>query len=269
MSTQNNNVPLPPGFSPGDGDRAYTRQVQDNERATHQLEQFLGSGSPYLANARKRGEEVAQARQLGNSSIAAGAAERSAIEAAAPLAAADADAFRQAAGENINALNNIKATGMNNASSERIAGMQAATARANLQAQLKHSGQQADLDRMHQMAMGELSHNLGLQRAAYEHGLDLDQMGANFFYEMQQFAALEDASMRQNGMIAGMQAFSNWQQGIQQALTGDYDVAAQNRLINAYNEGLTAELEFNRQLFNSAGSWDWNFEFYGSEGEGG
>lgn len=49
------------------------------------LESFLGSNSPYIQNARRRGMEVAATRGGINSSIAAGSAERSAIEAAQPL----------------------------------------------------------------------------------------------------------------------------------------------------------------------------------------
>lgn len=50
------------------------------------LESLLAPGSSYIDNARQRGIEYAATRGGVNSSIAAGAAERSAIEAAAPLA---------------------------------------------------------------------------------------------------------------------------------------------------------------------------------------
>jgi hypothetical protein len=49
------------------------------------LGQLLGSGSPYMENARLRGIETAQNRGLRNSSIAAGASQRAAIEAAQPF----------------------------------------------------------------------------------------------------------------------------------------------------------------------------------------
>lgn len=49
------------------------------------LEQVLGSNSPYIENARRRGLELAATRGGINSSIAAGSSERSAIEAAQPL----------------------------------------------------------------------------------------------------------------------------------------------------------------------------------------
>lgn len=50
------------------------------------LESILGSNSPYIQNARRRGMETAATRGGINSSIAAGSSERAALEAAAPLA---------------------------------------------------------------------------------------------------------------------------------------------------------------------------------------
>lgn len=57
-----------------------TNMVQGN------LEAMLNPNSSYITNARQRGMEVAATRGGINSSIAAGAAERAAIDAAAPLA---------------------------------------------------------------------------------------------------------------------------------------------------------------------------------------
>lgn len=52
---------------------------------TDNMNQLLSQDSPYIQNARLRGIEQAQSRGLRNSSIAAGASERSAIEAAQPI----------------------------------------------------------------------------------------------------------------------------------------------------------------------------------------
>ena len=49
------------------------------------LEQIVGSGSSYIQNARRRGMETAATRGGINSSIAAGASERAALESAMPL----------------------------------------------------------------------------------------------------------------------------------------------------------------------------------------
>ena len=55
---------------------------------TDSLETMLDPNSAYIQNARQRGIEHAATRGGVNSSIAAGAAERAAIEAAAPMASA-------------------------------------------------------------------------------------------------------------------------------------------------------------------------------------
>lgn len=56
------------------------------ETVTGNLDAVLDPNNQYIQNARQRGLEYAATRGGINSSIAAGAAERSAIEAAAPLA---------------------------------------------------------------------------------------------------------------------------------------------------------------------------------------
>lgn len=55
------------------------------QQAMNSLDQVLSSDSPYIQNARRRGLETAAARGGINSSIAAGASERAAIEGAMPL----------------------------------------------------------------------------------------------------------------------------------------------------------------------------------------
>ena len=65
-----------------------TTQPTGTAMVTDSLETMLAPGSSYIQNARQRGVEYAAARGGVNSSIAAGAAERAAIEAAAPMASA-------------------------------------------------------------------------------------------------------------------------------------------------------------------------------------
>lgn len=66
---------------------SYQQNLQDpNEMVQSSLEAMLDPSSSYIRNARQRGAEYAASRGGINSSIAAGAAERAAIEAATPLA---------------------------------------------------------------------------------------------------------------------------------------------------------------------------------------
>lgn len=67
--------------------QTYGTGLQDpNAVVTGSLESMLNPNSQYIQNARQRGVEQAAVRGGVNSSIAAGASERAAVEAAAPLA---------------------------------------------------------------------------------------------------------------------------------------------------------------------------------------
>lgn len=67
--------------------QTYGQGLQDpNAVVSGSLETMLNPNSQYIQNARQRGVEQAAVRGGVNSSIAAGASERAAIEAAAPLA---------------------------------------------------------------------------------------------------------------------------------------------------------------------------------------
>ena len=67
-----------------------------NELTENRLNGLLASDNPYIQAARARGEAQAARRGLLNSSIAGQAGEAAAINAATPIAAADAEKFYQA-----------------------------------------------------------------------------------------------------------------------------------------------------------------------------
>lgn len=69
---------------------------QNKSTVSGQLDTLLSGDSRYITSARQRGEEQAAKRGMLNTSMAAGAAERSAIEAALPIAQQDAQTFAQA-----------------------------------------------------------------------------------------------------------------------------------------------------------------------------
>ena len=84
---------------------ATTRNVSPEELVSEQLNSLLNQDSSFMQNALLRGRELAQDRGALSSSIFAGASQRSAIEAGLPIASANAQAYMQAASENMNALN--------------------------------------------------------------------------------------------------------------------------------------------------------------------
>lgn len=74
-------------------------QVNPQELTSVNLQQLLASDSPYIQAATRAGERQAASRGMLNSSMAAGAARRAAIEAGLPIAGADAQAYQGAANQ--------------------------------------------------------------------------------------------------------------------------------------------------------------------------
>jgi len=86
----------------------FMRQVTPQEQVSFQLQQLLDNSSPYMENARRQGVEMAASRGNLNSSIAAGAAQRAAIEAGLPIAQLDAQGYRDAMSQNFQALSQLR-----------------------------------------------------------------------------------------------------------------------------------------------------------------
>jgi hypothetical protein len=84
-----------------------TREVTENELVRTHLEGLLDEESIYIKTAKQRAMQLANARGQLGSSFAAGSAHRAAIEAALPIATADAQAYRDVATANMNALNEM------------------------------------------------------------------------------------------------------------------------------------------------------------------
>ena len=97
-TTGGNNPPVqttvPPFTLPALDGSSYVAQATGNQAgqqqspynvATDNINRLLSGDSAYIQNARLRGTEAAQSRGLRNSSIAAGSAERAAIEGAQPI----------------------------------------------------------------------------------------------------------------------------------------------------------------------------------------
>lgn len=91
-------------FNEGNRD-AITRDVQGNELSGNQLNALIQGDSQYIRNARLSAREAAADRGMLMSSVAAGASQRAAIDAAQPFAMQQADAYGRAASENMAARN--------------------------------------------------------------------------------------------------------------------------------------------------------------------
>lgn len=185
-------MPRGMGFSDG---RSYTREMQPGMMVENRLESLANSRGNYMTNARQRGLEQAASRGNLNSSIAAGASERAALEAALPIASQDAQTEFALGSENMGAMNqNLmqeRQLGNQLVSDRLAAGTQSGIAQMNnagaLQRQrenLAYEGEQAGLTRAQQLEL--------LERG-YQH--DLGRIGADYTYRD---AFANNDTMRQN-----------------------------------------------------------------------
>lgn len=221
------NGALPGGFR-GAANRAYVRDVQGDELSSNRISAILAASNPYITNARQRGVEQAASRGMLNSAAAAGSAERSAIEAASPLALQEANAFGTAAGQNLDYLNQMALEGARDdrAEIDRIMSMEAARTAAGNQLQLQRErlafeGEQSGLDRTHQnyrdytgyrYATGRDNNAARNQRQdyAFRTGVDLRASRYAFRNGLMQ-AAIEDPELFTPEDVAGiMGAFDGY-----------------------------------------------------------
>lgn len=89
--SQKQKKPKPKADASDTGMMASADFDQSKRSVTGQLNGLLKSNNPYMKRARTAGKEFANNRGLLNSSIAAGAVEGAAIDAAVPIATAEAD----------------------------------------------------------------------------------------------------------------------------------------------------------------------------------
>ncbi len=98
------NGALPSGVS-GSANRAYVSEVPDNQSTMGLLNRYTQQSSPYIQNARRGAMEMAAERGTLNGSMAAGNAQRAAIDAAGAVAANDAGLMSAARLKNVDVLN--------------------------------------------------------------------------------------------------------------------------------------------------------------------
>ena len=127
------------------------------ETVAGQLDTLLSKDSPYLQSARAGAMQTANSRGLLNSSMAAGAGESAAINAALPIAAADSATYSTASRENQGATNtglaltadSANKAAITNAGNANTIGLQdlkgeQATTLANIEANFKTLMQSSD-----------------------------------------------------------------------------------------------------------------------------
>ena len=210
---------LPAGFSNAGGagsNSAYVRQVQPNELTSDQLNGLLAPGNQYIDMARSAGLDLANDRGLLNSAMAAGNSQRAAIQAALPIAQADATAYGTAAGQNQDALNTILATRMNNqasmANAAAAAGASRYAAGLGLQKnreQRGYEGTQAGINRNFQDYMTQMGYGQQQRMAAFNLGGSLLQGSQSFNNQLFLNASQNPFMMQDPGALQGFANFAN------------------------------------------------------------
>ena len=196
------NAALPQGIY-GAANRAYVRDVQGSELAQNQVANITNQNSALMRNAAMQGNRRANARGNINSSMAAEAAQNAVIEAATPLALSDAQAYREAAGQNQQFLNQRDIADMQNMTQRE--GQWASTQgqilanEAALQRQrenLAYSGEQAELARRYGFQMAGLENQFGTERDYRQYGFDLGRQQQQYGLEYNYNQMMQDADMR-------------------------------------------------------------------------
>ena len=182
----------------GTDDRGYTRSVGPNELVANQLNRLTGDpNNQYLAQARGEAQRLAASRGLGNSSIAGGAGVRAAIQSALPIASQDASTYSAAQAQNLDAMNanlmqerdiqNQMLDGernrqMTTSQNDQNRADAAAARDLSLRMQrenLAYEGEQAGLNRGHDLERLSTDYGLRDQFANSQLGRDIATMGAD------------------------------------------------------------------------------------------
>lgn len=221
---QYNNLPQGISNAGANSNSAYVGAVQPNQLVSNQLTGLLSSSSPYIQQAQLAGMNTAASRGLLNSSIAAGNSQAAAIQAGLPIAQQDASTYSNLQNTNLNNLNSILSTNMNNRASLQAAADAAgasmyATSQNNAgslqrqREQLAYGGEQAGLNRSFQQYMSQLGYQQGL-------GQDAFNFAGQSMLQNQQFRQNYGLNAMSNPFMMQDPAAMN---GYMQFIGGDYN----------------------------------------------
>lgn len=141
--------------------------VDPQSTVANQMTGLLSAGSPYMDVARTGALQTANQRGLLNSSIAAGAGEKAAIESAMPIATQDAQTYAQAQMANQQAINAARAQGSDLGTQTALANTAAQNKITETQARLSAEQQMAQQNAalQEQLKSGDFNRELGVMGA--------------------------------------------------------------------------------------------------------
>lgn len=195
---------------------AVTRTVNPNETVSAQLDRILAKGGPTMDRARAGSVQTANSRGLLNSSIAATAGEAAVIDAALPIATADANTYGTASRDNQSYQNTA---GQFNAGATNTANLNAAAA-GNQSLLTSQAGEET---RATQAAAGDIQARIATLQGQIQTGL-IGEQGA----QTRMTAAQADAAQKELVKLQGeIQTAQIQETGAQQRQTAAQVASAQ------------------------------------------
>lgn len=172
----------------------FIRDVTDDELVENRLTNLLRSDSRYIQQARERGAIAAAERGGLSGSMFAEASEASAIQAGMPIATADAQAYRQAASENLQHLNNnilsrlqaatqIELSRMSENQAVRVAEIQTAAQKYMQEIANEHAKTMFELSADHDNFMENIRQGGRVEIANLSHTFQKELMGMGFEHD--------------------------------------------------------------------------------------
>ena len=178
---------------------ATTWTPSESDMASSRLTSMLSTDSPYLTRARSRAAQYANSRGLLNSSIAATAGEAAAIDAAAPIATADAATLARAGEFNAGAQNTFTTQGNDFQMRGALAQYDAQTTAEQNQLQRDATASENALGRAEQARQFDAGQGLTRQVGVSDRVAALRQNALN------QIAQIETSGLDTAGKAAAMQ----------------------------------------------------------------
>ena len=261
---------------------ATTREVQDNELVSSQLERLLAGDSKYMQAARRAGLAQSNARGGLGGSIGVGAAMNAAIKAGLPIATADAQAYRDAASQNMNALNqfalanmqrvtqlsmaNLDATTriqtirMNNANQMAVAKLNSMTQInvANLSAQTQMSvahmnnvfqERLADIQFQQNQVLNDQLHGNRQEQIALQGEYGLSNTALQGDYNLDQQAMVNAQANAANYTSAVMGAYGDYMRGMSELNNVQMDDNARSRAYATLAQAFQTQMSFVNKLY--------------------
>jgi len=198
----------------------------DKSTVTGQLQSLLSSDSPYLAENRRQATEQAGSRGLLNTSIAAGAGQRAAIQSALPIAQQDAETYAKFGMQEQAAKNQMETIQGEAVVSGEIVKQQKALEQQNQNIQNRFTALIRGADQQSQAWLGDLKNT-------YDTGLQEMNNQQNLLMQREQITS-DKAQMVRKETSAVMQ---NYQITVENLMTDpDFLAMGSTAVNNAVNE---------------------------------